>query len=266
MVPAISLGAVISFTPSVKAMSGRLVSFGTPKLESPYLLTLQWPMKSIMRPITRSIMRPIVEQEGGVMASEIVDPVLTERGLRYRRNILLVSPALLLIHYVPDIDASKFAPFGLAVGDNIWWIGAAALVFQMLIYLPEMYASWKVWRPKINFAGGRIRNLFGIGYRHSYSLEGNKIVAITKLIKTSKHGYEKKVFRAPRESFFQLIWRTLTINRLEEIDTGSGGGPARMVVLVARARYIEFVLVDVLLVFLSGLGALRVSAINLLWP
>ena len=67
------------------------------------------------------------------MVYEMLGPVLNGRGLRYRRNILLVATLLNLIGLAEGIDVSGFEPFGLA---GLVVTGLCGLVLFGVRYTP----------------------------------------------------------------------------------------------------------------------------------
>lgn len=60
----------------------------------------------------------LLNRTGAKMAeTATITPVLSERGQRYRRNILLISLALILVGSVGDIEAADFSPRAASIRD-----------------------------------------------------------------------------------------------------------------------------------------------------
>lgn len=203
------------------------------------------------------------------MSDKILGPVLNERGLRYRRNILLVSAALLLIGLADEIEASNFAPFGLAIGNHIWWIGLTVLIFQHLIYWSEVSACWQIWKPGLNFKEVHDyvkRNiaatskespllLFGLPGPKWFKPDPPKRLEVEwRLRKVPDGNYEHELFHFSGRRF-----RYFSKDRAEPVEGVSRYVVTRRAFLNARRRFLEFALVDVGAVALMSGGAIWVG-------
>lgn len=207
---------------------------------------------------------------GAAVDTKMLGPVLNERGLRYRRNILLVSAALILIGVIEGIDASGFAPLGLAIGNHIWWIGPFALVYQLAIYRVEISASFHVWRlglvfrdinqneakqPSTTSMQSPLLLLGWPGPKWIRPPSPDETEEVEWWLLESPAGfYEHQLFYYSGRRF-----KYLSESDAEPIIGVSRTRVSREAFINARRRFLEFVLVDIGLVALMAAAAIIVS-------
>ena len=76
-------------------------------------------------------------------------PPLSDRPLKYSRNVMWLSSVILVLAYVPYIEIDKFQPLGLNLSEGgetaIWGILGAVLIYYALQFYVAGVLDFRVW-------------------------------------------------------------------------------------------------------------------------
>lgn len=106
-----------------------------------------------------------------------MEPILTSQGITYKRNVLLIC-VIASLSMLDGIDISKAKVFDLEVGNHLWSVGLALLIYHLISFVFEARQGWLIW-DDVKFAKKpTIIQLFGFDYfqiqperKQDYSLE-----------------------------------------------------------------------------------------------
>lgn len=158
------------------------------------------------------------------------EPVLTELGQRYKRNILLISTVGCLLVWVDGVDTSTLTVFGLKVGNNVWFVGIGLFLYQWLVYLVQLHIGWNNWMVELEDFNNSILFLFGKEQRS----EENKVHGPPYI----KLSVENGIFRH-HEYYKDNEGKLVNENWYRNIKIST--------VRATRGQFIQFVFVDILI-------------------
>lgn len=77
-------------------------------------------------------------------------PPLSDRALKYGRNVMATSGVIVVLAWVPEIDVERFQPFGfdVSVGGalSIWGVLCAVLVYYFASFIFDSCIDIPAWR------------------------------------------------------------------------------------------------------------------------
>ncbi len=78
-----------------------------------------------------------------------VDPPLSDRPLKYGRNVMWLSSVILVLAYVPYVEVNKFEPLGFDLSEggeiSVWGILGAVLIYYALQFYVAGVLDFRVW-------------------------------------------------------------------------------------------------------------------------
>ena len=78
-----------------------------------------------------------------------VDSPLSDRTLKYGRNVMAVSGVILALSWIPGIEVSKFSPFGLSLPEGgeiyIWSTLGIVLIYYALQFCVAGVLDFRAW-------------------------------------------------------------------------------------------------------------------------
>ena len=78
-----------------------------------------------------------------------IDPPLSDRPLKYGRNVMWLSSVILVLAYVPYVELNKFQPLGFDLSEGgeiaIWGILGAVLIYYALQFYVAGGLDFRVW-------------------------------------------------------------------------------------------------------------------------
>ena len=97
------------------------------------------------RPVTLDLPGP-----GALQCTMPSAPPLSDRALKYGRNVMATSGVIVVLAWVPEIDVEKFKPFGFEISSggalSIWGVLCAVLVYYFASFIFDSCIDIPVWR------------------------------------------------------------------------------------------------------------------------
>lgn len=83
------------------------------------------------------------------MASD-VKPPLTDRTLKYGRNVIAISSVIIVLAFVPNIELDGFRPFGLKISEDgersIWGVLGIVLIYYAFSFGVAAVIDVRAWK------------------------------------------------------------------------------------------------------------------------